>query len=191
MRVIAGIAKKRRLKSPGKLPVRPTADRVKESLFNILGSRLPGSIFADLYAGTGGVGIEALSRGAGKVVFVEKNLPVARILMENIALTGLQAGAEIITRDVEAALKILSRQHITFDIIFADPPYRQGQAARVLNILSKVPVLRKNGILVLEIAANENIPEKAGAFTMWRREKYGDTALVFCKPDTEEDMFCE
>jgi 16S rRNA (guanine(966)-N(2))-methyltransferase RsmD len=191
LRVIAGIAKKRRLKSPGKLPVRPTADRVKESLFNILGSRLPGSIFADLYAGTGGVGIEALSRGAGKVVFVEKNPPVARILMENIALTGLQAGAELITRDVEAALKILSRQHITFDIIFADPPYRQGQADRVLNILSKVPVLRKNGILVLEIAANENIHEKAGVFTMWRREKYGDTALVFYKPDTEEDMFCE
>jgi len=111
--------------------------------------------------------------------------------MENIALTGLQAGAELITRDVEAALKILSRQHITFDIIFADPPYRQGQADRVLNILSKVPVLRKNGILVLEIAANENIHEKAGVFTMWRREKYGDTALVFYKPDTEEDMFCE
>ncbi|TYO97402.1 16S rRNA (guanine(966)-N(2))-methyltransferase RsmD [Desulfallas thermosapovorans] len=179
MRVIAGKAKKRRLKSPGKLPVRPTADRVKESLFNIIGGLLPDSYFADLYAGTGGVGIEALSRGAARVLFVEKDARVMRILQDNIAITGLGAGAEVFLGDAERALAMAMHKQKTFNIIFADPPYRQGLAAGVLNILNKCPVLHVNGIVVLEVGADEEMPDQAGMYRLWRRVKYGDTALVF------------
>lgn len=191
MRVIAGIAKKRRLKSPGKLPVRPTSDRVKESLFNIISNLVPGSCFADLYAGTGGVGIEALSRGACKTVFVENDPRVVDVLRENLQLTGLGAGAEIIRRDVESALRWMCRKNYIFNIIFADPPYRQGLAGQTLNMLNKYPVLHQNGIFILETGAGEAVPEQAGVFTLARLEKYGDTALAFYKPIAEEDKNCE
>jgi len=188
LRVIAGIAKKRRLKSPGKLPVRPTSDRVKESLFNIISGLVPGCSFADLYAGTGGVGIEALSREAREVVFVENNAQVAGILRENIKLTGLQANAEVIQRDVEAACRLLLGKRCIFDIIFADPPYRQGLANEVLNILNKYPLLQVNGLLIIETGGDEKVPEKKGSLLLVRREKYGDTTIIFYKPVAEGDM---
>jgi len=192
LRVIAGKAKKRRLKSPGAgLAVRPTADRVKEALFNILGGRVAGCRFADLYAGTGGVGIEALSRGAQKVVFVEKNRRVGRLLRENITLTGLQDGAEIMLCSVEEALRLLLNRREVFDIIFADPPYRQGLAEDTLNMLSKQAILRADGILALETGADEVLPVQTEGFTMWRREKYGDTTLVFYKTEVKEEIWCE
>lgn len=191
MRVIAGLAKKRRLKSPGKLPVRPTSDRVKEALFNIIGSLVPECDFADLFAGTGGVGLEALSRGARKTVFVENNPQVARILKDNIALTGLQEGSEIIRRDVTSALEYMHRRGDKFDIIFADPPYRQGLAELTLNTLCGYPVHHQGGVLVIETGADETVPEKVGFYFMARREKYGDTALLFYKHSTEGDKFCE
>lgn len=182
MRVIAGTAKKRRLKSPGNLPVRPTADRVKESLFNILSSMIPGCIFADLYAGTGGVGIEALSRGAGRVLFVEKDPRTARLVKHNIDLTGLHNGAEILLSDVEQALRRTAQRREKFDIIFADPPYRQGLAAIMLNTLARYPVWQTSTIIILESDASEELPEDTGVFALWRREKYGDTALNFYRP---------
>jgi len=179
LRVIAGIAKKRRLKSPGKLPVRPTADRVKESLFNIIGSELCGSCFADLYAGTGAVGIEALSRGATKVLFVEKDPRVIRVLQDNLTITGLGENAEVIQGDVQASLAMAMRKQNFFDIVFADPPYRQGLAAGVLNILKQYPILHSNGLVILEVGADEEMPDQSGSYLMQRRVKYGDSALVF------------
>lgn len=179
MRVIAGRVKKRRLKSPGKLPVRPTADRVKESLFNILGEKIPDHSFMDLYAGTGGVGIEALSRGARKVLFVEKDPRVLRLLKENIALTGLEQGAEVIPGDVTTALRSLTVRPEKYDIIFADPPYRQGLAAMTLNTLAMNPVWQQSAIIVMETGADEEMPAEAGLLKLYRREKYGDTALYF------------
>ncbi len=182
MRVIAGTAKKRRLKSPGNLPVRPTADRVKESLFNIISPQIPGCAFADLFAGTGGVGIEALSRGAAKVIFVEKDSRAAGLVKQNIDLTGLRDGAEIMLDDFEQALRRVSQRSEKFDIIFADPPYRQGLAAMVLNTLARYPVWQLNTIVILETDAKEILPEDTGVFKLWRREKYGDTALSFYRP---------
>ncbi len=184
MRVIAGAAKKRRLKSPGKLPVRPTADRVKESLFNIIGSQLPCCSFADLYAGTGGVGIEALSRGATKVLFVEKEPRVIRILQYNLTITGLGGNAEVVQGDVHTALAAAMRKQDTYDIVFADPPYRQGLAEDMLNILNKYPVLHLNGVIALEIGADEEMPDQVGIYLLQRRVKYGDTALVFYQYST-------
>ncbi len=187
MRVIAGSAKKRRLKSPGKLPVRPTADRVKEALFNILGERVPGSFFADLYAGTGGVGIEALSRGARKALFVEKNIALIRLLKENIQLAGLSGGAQVVHSPVETVIPKIARCGEKFDIIFADPPYRQGLAEETLNILARYRVWRKNALIVIETWAKDEIPDQAGTIGLWRREKYGDTTLNFYQAGQEED----
>ena len=187
MRVIAGKAKKRRLKSPGKLPVRPTADRVKESLFNILGNSVHGSRFADLFAGTGGVGIEALSRGADKVLFVEKEPRVARLLRENIELAALPARAEIMRCDVETALGRLVGRGEKYDIIFADPPYRQGLATEVLNNLAKHRIWRDNALVIIETEAKEELPAQVDVFSFWRLDKYGDTTLSFFKADMGED----
>ncbi|MCG8402207.1 MAG: 16S rRNA (guanine(966)-N(2))-methyltransferase RsmD [Firmicutes bacterium] len=187
MRIIAGKAKKRRLKSPGKLPVRPTADRVKESLFNILGDKVPHSRFADLFAGTGGVGIEALSRGADKVLFVEQEPRVARLLKENIELAALSARAEIMRCDVETALGRLVGRGENYDIIFADPPYRQGLATMVLNNLARHRIWRDNALVIIETCAKEELPAQVGVFSFCRREKYGDTALSFFKASMGED----
>lgn len=179
MRVIAGRAKKRRLKSPGKLAVRPTSDRVKEALFNIIFARVEGSYFADLYAGTGGVGIEALSRGAGKVVFVEEDPKVATVIRENLRLTGLGVQAEIIQRDLASAVRFMRQKSYLFDIIFADPPYGQGLAGETLNLLCKYPLLHDQGVLVVETGSNEAFSGPTSPFKLVRRERYGDTTLTF------------
>jgi len=182
LRVIGGVAKKRRLKSPGDLPIRPTADRVKESLFNILAPIIPACTFVDLFAGAGGVGIEALSRGAAKVLFVEKDQRAVRLLKHNIDLAGLHTGAEIMAGDVEQSLRRLTQRNEKFDIVFADPPYRQGLAAAVLNTLARHPVWQPHTTIVLETDAKDVLPENTGTFALWRREKYGDTALSFYRP---------
>jgi len=181
LRVIGGCAKKRHLKSPGKLPVRPTSDRVKEALFNILSGIFP-CRFADLYAGTGSVGIEALSRGAEKVLFAEKDPRVARILLANLTLTGLGAKAEVIQNDAGVALAMVAAQKETYDIVFADPPYRQGLGMDMLNILAHCRVLHSRGVFILEMGADEEAPVQTDAFLLQRRVKYGDTALVFYQP---------
>ncbi|MGB9825598.1 MAG: 16S rRNA (guanine(966)-N(2))-methyltransferase RsmD, partial [Desulfofundulus sp.] len=121
MRVIAGIAKKSRLKIPRGWKGRPTADRVKESLFNILSPLIPGSCFLDLYAGTGNVGIEALSRGAQRVVFVEQDKKAVRVIRDNLVHVGFSERAELLAQDVFLALRQLGGQ--SFDVIFLDPPY--------------------------------------------------------------------
>ncbi|MCR4400694.1 MAG: 16S rRNA (guanine(966)-N(2))-methyltransferase RsmD, partial [Syntrophomonadaceae bacterium] len=129
MRVIAGKAKGRKLKAPAGLDTRPMTDRIKESLFSILGARVPGSRVLDLFAGSGAVGIEALSRGAAWAVFVDRDARAVGVLKENLGTCGMDPAAEVYRSDVQRALQVLEERGCRFDLVFLDPPYAQVRGA--------------------------------------------------------------
>jgi len=191
VRVIAGSARGRRLKSGGAprhrgAGLRPTADRVRESLFSILeagrlgaAGPLSGSAFLDLYAGTGSVGIEALSRGAAQATFVESDRARCRLIAENLALTGLAAAAAVVCAPVARALPTLERRGSRCGFIFIDPPYEGGLAADTLNMIGRTGLLVAGGVVVVEHSRRTGLPEAAGCLSRIRRESYGDTVLSF------------
>lgn len=167
------------MKVPRGLDVRPTADRVKEALFNILGSLVPGSHFLDLFAGTGNIGIEALSRGAGSAVFVEKNHKNAQVIKENLAATGLDGHARLIRRDVADTLPLLGREGQRFDIVFLDPPYLKDFEKRTLAGIVGHGLLKPGAKVIIESSKKDNLPRDVEDLKMIRQEKYGDTLLSF------------
>ncbi len=175
MRVIAGCARGTRLKAPKGMQVRPTADRVKEALFNILGANVPGSFFIDLYAGSGAVGIEALSRGAEYCIFIDNYAESIAAIKYNLSKTRLLAAAEIIRGDVLKTIVKLSLEKISADIIFLDPPYLSGNLLPIASQILNGPLLRNKGLLVVEHAAvgREQINSLPGV----RQKRYGDTCL--------------
>ncbi|MBO8136604.1 MAG: 16S rRNA (guanine(966)-N(2))-methyltransferase RsmD [Desulfotomaculum sp.] len=179
MRVIAGTAKRTLLKSPKGKGTRPTADRVKESVFNILAPRVAGCCFLDLFSGTGAIAIEALSRGAEKAVLVEKDPRNIRIIKENLHITRLSDNAQIYAVDVFKALKILRRENRKFDIIYMDPPYKAGYYEKVLEDIVDSCLLATGGLLVVESSSKEVLPEKVINITNIRTQKYGDTLVSF------------
>jgi len=167
------------LKAPRGLKVRPTSDRVKEALFNILGPLVEGSNFLDLFAGTGSIGIEALSRGAGKAVFVEKNSENINIIKENLNITGLGAGARVVCLSVEQALPLLGREGVKYGLIFIDPPYHKDLVSSTLNGIAKDGLLKPGGMVVVESSNKDILPREAFFLRLFRQEKYGDTLLSF------------
>jgi 16S rRNA (guanine(966)-N(2))-methyltransferase RsmD len=182
MRVIAGRFKGRRLRAPRGYDVRPTADKVKGALFNILGSRVEGARVVDLFAGTGGVGIEALSRGAGHVLFVEEDPAALKALEANLALCGVESREAAVWRGRGVAGLI---RHLkahpgeTADLIFADPPYRRPETLRLLRPFVAGLGLATHGWLVVEHARSVQIPAPAPPLALDRVCTYGDTALSF------------
>ena len=177
MKVTGGIAKGRRLKIP-KAYLRPTSEKVKEALFNILREKVKGSFFLDLYAGTGGIGMDALSHGAGRVIFVESNPFSIKTLRENISALGFRDKAEIIALDSVAFLEKAIVREERFDIIFLDPPYHTGELDRIFKILSKGEVLNKSGILIAEHFKKKSLPEEVGHLRLLKEYRYGDTVLT-------------
>jgi len=179
LRVISGKAKGRKLKVPAGFNLRPTPDRVKESLFNILMGEIEGALFLDLFAGTGNIGIEALSRGAAGAVFVENNDRHVKVIMENLARTGLGERARVIKSDVQTALKKLSVENLKFDIVFMDPPYNTDLAEKALLLLEENDTVGINGLVIVESERLKDMPLKVGKLVISRQEKYGDTKLTF------------
>jgi 16S rRNA (guanine966-N2)-methyltransferase len=175
MRVIAGTHKGRRLASPRAPGLRPTSDKVREALFSILHPYLPGARFLDLYAGTGAVGIEALSRGAQRAVFVESDPGAYRLLRRNLADCGLQDAGEPYSGTAEAFLREAA-SHRPYDIVFADPPYRGGDTGQLLRAFEQIP-LRETSLIVLEHASKSPLPAQTGRLTRVRQYRYGDTTL--------------
>lgn len=179
LRVIAGSAKKTNLKSPKGLDTRPTADRVKEAVFNILAPKVPGCFFLDLFAGTGSVAIEALSRGAGHAVLVENNRSAVNVIKENLTRTKLSDNAELLSTDVFNAIKTLALLNKGFDIIYLDPPYREGFYQRVLLEIADNNLLNSGGIVVAESSRQIQPPEQVANLSITRRQRYGDTVINF------------
>ena len=186
MRIIAGEAKGRRLKSVKGRGTRPTLARARAALFDILSGQVPGSRFLDLFAGVGTVGLEALSRGAGQVVFVESDTRACDAIRINLCSLGLQEQGRVIRGPVEQALCALGRRGETFDLVFLDPPYAEAAAAeRALEEIARSGVLEKDGTVVLQHSARAAPREQAGALRRVRSHRAGDTCLTFYKMDAK------
>jgi 16S rRNA (guanine(966)-N(2))-methyltransferase RsmD len=186
MRIIAGEARGRRLRPVRGLEVRPTSDRVRESLFSILESRLPGdglsgSRVLDLFAGTGALGIEALSRGAREATFVESDPEAARTVRENLAHCRLQHRGRVLVQPVEEYVAAPGRGESAYDLVFADPPYTCGREAPWLEALVP-PLLSAAAVVVVEHAGRTVMPETAGRLARFDQRRYGQTALTFYRP---------
>jgi 16S rRNA (guanine(966)-N(2))-methyltransferase RsmD len=179
MRVIAGSARGLKLAAPAGMQTRPTADRVKEALFSIITSRheLIGSRILDMCAGTGSLGIEALSRGAASCSFIEQDRSVMAILEKNLTKAGLDGRSNCLMFDAVKGLNQLSRQGKTFDIVFFDPPYSSELYAVVPELLGTRSLISDGGLLVAECSARSPLVERYGTLVRIDRRVYGDTAL--------------
>jgi 16S rRNA (guanine966-N2)-methyltransferase len=178
MRVIAGTHRGRRLYGPRTCVLRPTSDRVREALFSILGNRLRNGRFLDLYAGTGAVGIEAVSRGAEHVTSVESNRDALKLLHQNLELCHI--GAEIAVRGqtVQQFLNHPDQWNGPYDIVFADPPYAEtSELPSLLTESQTHDLFALDSWLVIEHAAKTDLPMLLGCTQFLRRYRYGDTAL--------------
>ncbi|HEY6874075.1 MAG TPA: 16S rRNA (guanine(966)-N(2))-methyltransferase RsmD [Geobacteraceae bacterium] len=189
MRVISGSARGRKLLTPKNDRIRPTADRVKESLFNILAvqtGNLAGLKVLDVFAGTGNLGIEALSRGAAEAVFIDENREAASLVKKNLELTGLDGKGRVLQKEALAALKMLGTGTTPFGLVFLDPPYRKGLAGQVMEFLAGSALIDENTVVVAETAAREDLPEAFGRLRQFDRRVYGDTAIAFYMRENSE-----
>jgi len=184
MRVIAGIYRSRILKSLKGLALRPTSDRLRETLFNVLAPVISGSRFVDLFAGTGAIGIEALSRGASEVVFIENHAPAATLIRRNLESLGISTGVTVLAVDALRGLAMLAARKNSgapaFDYVFLDPPYAAAEDySRVLEFLGSADLLAIGGLVVAEHRRNFDLPEEPGAIKRFRVLRQGDAALSF------------
>ena len=184
MRIITGSARGTRLKSPVGEGTRPTADRTREALFSMLGARVYDARVLDLFAGTGALALEALSRGAESAVLVDH--ATHGILMENAQRTKLTACAEIRRGDVYGQIAALADEGRTFDLIFADPPYACGDNARVLAAVDAAALLSSDGLFVLEQGAKETVMEHSGRLSLVRERRYGAARICFYAEEVQE-----
>lgn len=152
MRVIAGIVRSLPLKTPAGMDTRPTTDRIKETLFNVLQADVPDSVFVDLFSGSGGIGIEALSRGARKAYFVDSSSACANCITENLLFTRMADKSVLLKQDVLSALHSIYEKHV--DIIFMDPPYEMGLERQVLEQLRGMKYVDEDTLIVVEAAAD-------------------------------------
>jgi 16S rRNA (guanine966-N2)-methyltransferase len=183
MRIIAGSLKGRRLKAPAWDGLRPTSDRLRETLFNILAQRIPGARVLDGYAGTGAVGIEARSRGAADVVFVEQDPRAASLVAENLAHCGLSEGCAIIRADIGRIQRLLGARR--FDLILLDPPYAEPDLEATVARAGEW--LAAGGLIVLEHARRRSTPVDAGGLMRTRVVNSGDSALSFYERNPAAD----
>jgi len=182
MRIISGTAKGRKLVTPRSQSLRPTSDRVKESIFNILRVEMEGKVVLDLFAGTGNLGIEALSRGAKKAIFVEKGRQATRLIQRNLTQLGLEERSEILPKDANRAIGILKQRGESFDLILMDPPYEKGLIQKTLMKLSLHPIYHKDSILVIEHNRREPLPDTMAGWNLIRQRRIGDTLISFLTP---------
>lgn len=179
MRVIAGSLKGRRLRTVEGLQVRPTSDRLRETLFNILAPDIEGANFLDLCAGSGAVGIEALSRGAGHVTFVENARRPIRMLIDNLHHCQIEDGIDVIQRDALSAIKQIVSEERLYDLIFFDPPYASALYGPVMELLGTQNVLVDEGWLIVEHHGKQTMPETIGDLRRFREVRQGESLLSF------------
>jgi len=197
MRVVTGEAKGRKLKAPKTMGTRPIIDRVKTALFDILSTRVEETRFLDLFAGTGSVGIEALSRGAAQATFIEMNYSVLKLVRENLKITGLGDRAETIHADAfkflqaNAAPASDQARQREYDIIYVAPPQYHEMAARALALLDTSPLLAGDGLVIVQIHPKERTGVAAIPLTrlaLTDERKYGSTLLMFYEPGRGQNL---
>ena len=180
MRIIGGEYRGRTLKMPKGTEVRPTQDRVREAIFNIIRERVPGSSVLDLYAGSGAFGIEALSRGAHLSVFVDNNDNCIKTIKSNLsALDKMAQSSEVLKLNAVGAISGFGKANRKFDIIFLDPPYYEEFARNSLLKIDACDILSPQSLVIVEHFKKDIMPEKTGNLFLFRQRKYGDTVISF------------
>ena len=181
MRVIAGSARRLLLKTPEGMDTRPTQDRIKETLFNIIQDQVPGRKFLDLFSGSGGIGIEALSRGAQRAVFVDNSKKAQECIRYNLNHTHLADQATLISADVFSSIRAIEREGV-YDVVYMDPPYESGYDAKVLSLLKGSKAINEDTLVIIEATDRRDISfvEQAG-FEITRIKEYKTNKHVFCR----------
>ncbi|TBL77684.1 16S rRNA (guanine(966)-N(2))-methyltransferase RsmD [Paenibacillus thalictri] len=188
MRVISGTARGRSLKAVPGQGTRPTTDKVKEAIFSMIGPYFDGGIVLDLFAGTGGLGIEALSRGMEKAIFTDIDKKSIDVIRDNVRTAGFAEQAEIYRNDAGKALKVLAKRGVQLDLVFLDPPYRLKLLRELVETMLEEQLLSEHAVIVMEHDAEDKHEMPIGRFTPVRRAEYGDTAVTIYKnsgPETE------
>jgi 16S rRNA (guanine966-N2)-methyltransferase len=180
VRIIAGIAKSRRLKSVPGRQVRPTSDRVKESLFSILGDKVFDARVLDLFAGTGNLGLESLSRGAKFALFVDNDSRSIKVIKENITALGFEQLTQVVIGNSPEVLREIQLQS-AFDLVFLDPPYSQGLEVPTIEALTQLNLVNENAVIIIEHHKKTEMPEEIQELKRVRQQKYGDTIITFYK----------
>ena len=179
MRIISGSCRGRKLITPKDNAIRPTSDRVRESLFNIIGGAIKEARVLDLFAGTGALGIESLSRGAASAHFLDQSGAACRIIQENIALCQVKKKARVTLWDLSRASLPPTLSGETFDLIFMDPPYNRGFLEQILKKRDILNCLDPGGTIVIEHTPNETIPEPLNGVRLYDQRRYGKTVISF------------
>ena len=179
MRIIAGKRKGLNIKTIEGESTRPTRDMVREALFSILTSKIPDAKFLDLFAGSGAIGIEAISRGAAEACFSDTNPQCIKIIKENIDKANFENESRIFNLDYKLVLKKLKDEK--FDVIFIDPPYNKGLGVDAIMRISEYDLLTDDGVIILETDTNEEVPEEIGIYEKYNNKKYGRNILNLFK----------
>jgi 16S rRNA (guanine966-N2)-methyltransferase len=177
MRVVSGDCKGKALKAVPGNTTRPTTDKVKEAIFNMIGPYFDGGIGLDLFAGSGGLGIEAISRGLDRVIFVDRDKNAISTIHENIHKCGLEQQAEVYRNDAERAIKAVAKRELLFNYIFLDPPYKKQQLEKLLEMINEQNVLNENGTIICEHGSEVQMPDSVKNFVKKKYEQYGITAV--------------
>jgi len=179
MRIIAGKYRGRKIDFPKSPHIRPTQDRIREALFNILAPCISGATVLDLFAGSGAFGIEALSRGAKKATFVDNNIKCIRIIRSNLKKIGAEDKAEVYRRDAFKAMDELAQAAATFDIVFIDPPYYTELSKKSLIKLAHYDILSHNNTIIIEHYKKDVLLNDLKSIKLGRQKRFGDTVLSF------------
>lgn len=179
MRIITGKARGLQLTVPKTYDVRPTADRVKESVFSIIGSKIIGARVVDLFAGTGNLGLESWSRGAESITFIDASRESLRLVESNINKCRAQEACSVVKGDAVEVIQRLYRKGERFDFAFCDPPYNKGWIEKILKVMEGCPFLNGGGYLVVERSVLNELPELPAGYELVRSSKYGETLVDF------------
>ncbi len=179
MRVITGKAKGHKLSTPSGLKTRPTSDRVKEAIFNIIHDIVEDDVVLDLYAGSGSIGIEFLSRGAQKCVFIDRSINSIKVIKQNLIKTNLINNSTVMKMDAFNAIKKLGKKNYKFSYIFMDPPYKKNLVISTLNTIYESKALKDNGLIIIEHESDSNICDNNSKYEKIDMRKYGNTCVSF------------
>ncbi|MCJ8010551.1 16S rRNA (guanine(966)-N(2))-methyltransferase RsmD [Paenibacillus sp. KQZ6P-2] len=191
MRVVSGSAKGRPLKPVPGMGTRPTTDKVKEAIFSMIGPFFDGGTALDLFAGTGGLAIEALSRGMDKAIFIDMDPKSIETVRANLKATKLEGQAEVYRNEAERALKVLAKREVSLDVIFLDPPYRMKNGDKLMDIMHEQGMLKDGATIVLEHESGYEYPSEFGLFSCIRHAVYGETAVSIYKYNDIEAALSE
>ncbi len=189
MRIIGGEHRGRKIIRPEAEATRPTKDRIRESVFNIVSERLPDSDILDIFAGSGAYGLEALSRGAKRAVFVDNSKYCASIIKNNINTLNVKYRSKVIISDAFETIEQLYNKKEKFDLLFADPPYNTGLAKKTLIKVNQYDILNEFGLLIIEHHVEEVLPQTGKNVTILKKKTYGDTNIsIYIKNGENSDL---